>query len=334
MQSVPARPVPAGPWGRTWVTALAIIVVSIAGLEWVARRHGYQPSVKDDEYAWAWQRMRVSDNSPHTVALVGTSRILLAFSSSAFRQMLPGYKPVQLAIDGTQPGGALIDLANDPAFRGVVIVDTLESGITPDDWHRVDSYVRAYHRRWRELGAMADRWLSTLVESHLALLSARGMSVLTHGLRSPPYVTTFADRTQHADYSRTNVAFHRQLQLDRIRKVMALPPPTAQNADQWLHTALEMEPYIDRIQARGGRVVYVRMPVCDERWVADQRTVPKALFWDRLAARTHALTIHFADYPTLRDFACPDTSHLDSKDAPRFTRALLAILIQRGVLHP
>lgn len=314
--------------------ALAIVVASVAWLEWVARRHGFQPSVKDDEYAWTWQRMRVSDDSPRTVAFVGTSRILLAFSSDTFREMLPGWKPVQLAIDGTQPGGVLIDLANDPAFRGIAIVDTLESGITPDDWHRVDAYVRAYHRRWREVGAMADRWLSTLVQSHLALLTARGLHVLTHGLRSPPYVTTFADRTQHADYSRTNVAAHRQLQLVRVRKEMEFPPPTAQDADRWLQAALEMEPYIDRIQARGGRVVYLRMPVCDERWVADQRTVPKDLYWDRLAAHTHALTIHFADYPTLRDFACPDTSHLDSKDAPRFTRALLTILIQRGVLAP
>jgi hypothetical protein len=73
------------------------------------------------------------------------------------------------------------------------------------------------------------------------------------------------------------------------------------------------------------------MPTCDERWEADERMFPKALFWDQLAARTHAMAIHFKDYPTLASFPCPDTSHLDKRDAPAFTRGLLEILRQRGV---
>ncbi|HEY4244462.1 MAG TPA: hypothetical protein VGM88_31830 [Kofleriaceae bacterium] len=321
------RPVPAGPWGRIWITALVLIVAAVSSLEIVARRAGYQPSVKDDEYAWTWERMRVSDDSPRTVALVGTSRLLLAFSVPTLRELRPTYKPVQLAIDGVQPGGVLIDLANDPDFRGVVIVDTIESGITPENWHSADPYVRAYHHRERAIGSMADRWLTTLVQSHVALLSINGAQ-----LSIQPYVTTFPDRTQYADYSRTDAAAFRERQLVRVRRLMEGPAPTPADADRWLQSALEMEPYVDRIQARGGRVVYVRMPVCDERWIADQHKTPKDQFWDRLAARTHALAIHFADYPTLRDFTCPDTSHLDSKDAPRFTRALLEILIERGVL--
>jgi hypothetical protein len=325
--------VPAGPWGRTWLVAVVAIALAVSGLELLARSHGYRPSVKDDEYAWAWQRARVSDGASHTVAVLGTSRILLAFSADAFEQALPGWTPVQLAIDGSQPAGSLIDLANDPEFRGVVIVDTIESGITPDNWERQSAYVAAYRRRWRAPGAMAERWLATWVQSHLALLSDRGLRVIASGWREPPYVTTFADRTQYADFSHTDVAERRRHQLERLRAAARPRPATEREADEWLTQALAIEPYIDQIQARGGRVVYVRVPVCDERWAADERDVPKALFWDRLAARTHALAIHFADYPTLRDFACPDTAHIDSKDAPRFTQALIAILAERGVFR-
>jgi hypothetical protein len=324
--SEPARPVPAGPWGRTWLAAVVAIALAVGGLEAFVRARGYRPSVKDDEYAWAWQRGRV-DGDPHAVAILGTSRILLAFSRDAFEQALPGWTPVQLAVDGSQPAGSLVDLARDPEFRGVAIVDTTETGIVAENLARQAAYVRAYQRRWREPGAMAERWLATHVQSTFALLSDTGLHYFENGWRVPPYVTTFADRTQYGDFTLRGAELRRK----QVARITIAASPSPDDADAWLGDVLKMEPYIDAIQARGGRVVYVRMPTCDERWVADQHDAPKARYWDRLAARTHAVAIHFADYAELRAFACPDTSHLDSKDAPAFTRALVAILVARGV---
>ncbi|HEU4734900.1 MAG TPA: hypothetical protein VFT22_43710 [Kofleriaceae bacterium] len=326
---VPPRPVPAGPWGRTWIATLVLLVVSLAGVEAFVRARGYRPSVKDNEWAWAWARMRASDGSPHTVALLGTSRIHLAFSQDAFSAALPDWKAVQLAIDGTFPAGSLMDLARDPEFRGIAIVDTLESGLSPDNWYRQDAYIAAYHRRWRAPGAMAERWLATQVQARLAVLSDTGLHTFARGFAAPPYVTTFADRTQFADYGLTDVDQRRRQQLERLGTVV---PPTEHDAEVWLADALRLEPYIADLQARGGTVVYLRMPTCDERWTIDQQREPRALFWNRLAAVTRAVAIHFADYPSLRDFACPDTSHIASKDAPRFTRALIEILVDRGVI--
>jgi hypothetical protein len=320
--------VPSGPWGRTWIAAAAIVVVAAAGLEWLARARGYQPSVKDDEYAWAWARMRASDGSPHTVALLGSSRIHLAFSQPAFAAALPGWRSVQLAIDGTHPGDALIDLARDPQFRGIAIVDTIELGFSVEYRAGQDPYIATYHRRWRAPGAMLERWLATHIQARFAMLSDTGLRGLQTGW-SPPYVITYADRTQYADYARTDVADRRRKQLARLG---AVAPPTAHDAEVWLDEALQLEPAVAAIEARGGTVVYLRMPTCDERWSADQRREPRALFWDRLAARTHAVAIHFADHPSLRDFECPDTSHIATKDAPRFTRALIEILAERGVI--
>lgn len=322
---------PGGAWRRTWIAAAAMAAIAVVGLEWSMRDHGYRPSVKDDEYAWAWQRIRASDGSPRTVAVLGTSRILVAFSPAAFAGALPGWKSVQLAIDGTQPVASLIDLARDPEFRGIAIVETLEFGIAPANWDSQRSYVAAYHRRWRAPGAMLERWLATWIEARLAVLSNTGLRVLqTWG--SPPYVTTLPDRTQFADYALTDVAELRRRRLEILGQTP--PPPTQQGADAWLADVLRLEPYVAAIRARGGAVVYLRMPTCDERWAADQQSTPRALFWDRLAARTRAIAIHFADHPSLRDFECPDTSHIASKDGPRFTRALIEVLIDRGVFPP
>ena len=57
-----------------------------------------------------------------------------------------------------------------------------------------------------------------------------------------------------------------------------------------------------------------------------QDLYPRATYWDVFAAQTAAITIHFADEPTLRDFTCPEGSHMDQSDAVRFTRSLVVIM--------
>ena len=333
------RLVPGGAWGATWLATLALVAVAGGGLELWLRGRGYRPSVKDDEYAWAWQRVRAGDGSPRTVAVLGASRILLAFDAATFARDAPNYKAVQLAVDGTTPAGSLIDLAGDPEFRGIALVDTTESGILVGNYARQDAYVTAYHRRFRAPGAMAERWLATAVQSRVALPSAGGMRALgalwQHAVwPPPPYVTTFADRTQFADFSLTSIAERRRAQLDRLP-----PAGTASAADAaaWLEEALRIEPHVAAIRARGGQVVLLRMPTCDERWQFDETTTPRALYWDRLAARlttrTGAVAIHFRDYPELASLPCPDTSHIDSRDGPRFTHALIDILKRFGILR-
>jgi len=318
-----------------WAIAIPLVVVAVIALELFVRARGYQPSVKDDEHAWVQQRARAAD-SARTVALLGASRIQLGFSPPAFREALPRWTYVQLAIDGTQPAGSLRDLAADPAFTGVALVETTEDGFTAANRERQDAYVTAYHRRHRAPGAMLERVLATAVQSRVALVGAAGMRAL-HALATkgtwpkPPYVVTGPDRTQFADFALADVAAQRRRQIARIGTPQ---PPSDAGVAQWLHEALELERDVDAIQQRGGKVVYLRMPTCDERWAADEISSPKARMWDALAARSHATMLHFRDHPTLADFACPDMSHIASSDGPRFTRAVIDLLVAREVIEP
>ncbi len=327
------RQVPGGHWGLTWIAVVVLVLAAVVKLELFVRAHGFQPSIKEDEYAWAWQRMRASDNSPQTVAILGSSRILLAFSSATFQEELPGWRSVQLAIEGTGAIGSLRDLAVDPKFRGIAIVDIAEYAFDPSGWDDQDKQIRAYDERWHAIGAMTERWLTTHVQSKLALLSSSGLRALDSLFHRgewarPPYMTTHADRTKYADYNLTDVERRRGAQLARIEGWNKTPS----DPDSWLSHALAEELFVALIQGRGGNVVYLRMPTCDERWTNDENKTPKALFWDRLALHTHATTIHFKDYPSLSNFGCPDTSHIASKDGPRFTHALLQILKARGMM--
>ena len=51
-----------------------------------------------------------------------------------------------------------------------------------------------------------------------------------------------------------------------------------------------------------------RPPGPSAKW--SSRTWPREVYWDRLAAHSRALAIHFEDYPHLAGFQCPDGSHL------------------------
>lgn len=324
------RPVPGGRWGATWLVALAIVAVAAVSWEMFLRSRGYEPSVKDDEYAWAWQRSRVSDGSTRTVAVLGSSRIMLAFSPQAFAEVLPGWKYAQLAVNGTTPIGTLRDLAADPSFRGIALVDVSDQSFYPQSWSAQDAYIEAYRRRWRHVGAMVERVLATEVQSRLAMLSTRGIATFGRWWRNGTfptrfYVTTYPDRTRYADYELTDVGRRRRAQLD----IMEVGEDAPGDLDNWLAGARAVEADIAAIQARGGHVVYVRMPTCRERWDKDQIWHPKEQFWDRFAASTKALAIHFKDYPELSKFECPDTSHIASKDGVEFTRSLLRIIQAR-----
>jgi len=330
---VPMRQVPGGRWALTWLVTGILFAGSVIGLELGVRAHGYKPSVNEDSYSWALERRRVADRSPKTVALLGASRILLAFSPSTFREALPHYKYVQLAIQSTAPVGSLRDLAFDPDFRGIAIVDITEPQFWPSNWNVQDDVIATYHRGWRSSGQLAERWLTTFVQSKVAVLAVDGIRVLgalvdDGAWPPPPYTTTAADRTKFADYDLVDADRKRRIRIQRMEgwnKTMADP-------EQWLIHALGQELYALMIQARGGKVVYLRMPTCDERWANDEAKMPKAQFWDRLAQVSRATLIHFKDYPGLANFECPDTSHIDSKDGPAFTRALIDTLVERGVI--
>ena len=328
------RQVPGGRWGLVWLCTLAIAGGSMIGLEKFVRSRGFVPSVKDDEYSWALARRQASNELPHTLAVLGASRILLAFSPQAFRAALPDWTFVQLAKQGSFPLATLRDLAFDPAFRGVALVDIVESGFDMWNWDSQVPLVETFHRGWRSVGPLAERRLETAVQSRVALLSGDGLRtirslVLEGRWPTPFYTTTFADRTKFADYKMTDVERRRLKQVARIEAYTG----EVDDPNTWLANALTHELYVWLIQSRGGQVVYLRMPTCDERWAVDESKWPKAQFWDRFAKVTRAATIHFKDHPALAGFECPDTSHIASKDGPQFTHAVLEILRERGVFQ-
>jgi hypothetical protein len=142
------------------------------------------------------------------------------------------------------------------------------------------------------------------------------------------------DRRQLVDYERVNVAEAKAETLAEMQGLLSENLGNIPSPEQWLRQALNVEPAVRSLQARGGRVVFVMLPCTGAMWELEQRVFPKEKYWDRFAAATSAVTIHFRDVPALVTTDCPDNFHLDFRSADEFTNNLIDELVKRGVLVP
>jgi hypothetical protein len=327
------RKVPAGPWGATWLIAIAIAIAGTWQLERVTRASGQRPSVVDDTFLWSLARRGVDDD-PRIVAFLGASRMALGYVPEAFAEAAPDLRGVQLSISDYLPFEVFEDLASDETFRGVAVLDFFEPEIT--DPLPIDGipYVERARSLWRAPGALANRYLASHAQAHLAVLAVGGRRIVTAlvGKRrwpDPAWVAVDRDRTSRGDYSLATPA---ALRSRSERRVAVLPPPMSPEA--WVG-ALErhLEPMIRRIRARGGEVVLVHMPISGLLAEKVDEQYPRRLYWDAFAARTSAHVIHFRDVPAMAKLTCPDDMHLDRRDQAAFTRALVEVMRERGVLR-
>jgi hypothetical protein len=83
-----------------------------------------------------------------------------------------------------------------------------------------------------------------------------------------------------------------------------------------------------KIRSHGGNVIFVAMPSSDMVREIENRRYPRELFWDRFINESSTTGIHSAYEPRLKEFVCPDGSHLDVRDQARFTHRLVDVIGQ------
>ena len=330
-------------WGRAFALGIALYVLAIAALEVAGRRAGYRPiaAPDNDRALWAVQRERVDHDGPNLVALAGNSRMMRSFSSPALRDALPDGDYVQLAVLGAEPGAVLRDLLVDPAFRGVLVCGIWEADRFWDPAPQAP-YVTYFHERWgwnERWNARARFFVNERLVSVLTQMNPmwRLFFAFEDGATLGPQYDRFArDRMNLVDFALpawASVVPKRQQEGLWWLRTNARPQALERQAPAWVEQALALEPLIRAFQARGGRMVYVRLPSSN---AGDPdgalRQAMREAYWDPFASRTAAAAIHFRDLPEARGLETPDAGHIDARDAPRFTRAVVDELRRRGVL--
>ena len=333
---------PDGPWGRTWLLTAVLAIVLVFAVESYWRGQGQRtPMVVDDKDNWSLQREKLSTNQDKTVALLGMSRIQMGFATQVFYDRYPHYTLGNVCIQGLAPFATLRDLANDESFRGVAIVELTEPGVLRSLNEDQQSYVEYFHKQWRfdkRLVRKTANWIqSNLVMTNPTLsINEVVTQFIEGGWPRPNYLITFADRSRLADFAKADMDKLWQFLTGIINGAYLdarKNPAPAMTREQWLSDVAEFEKQVRIIQARGGKVVFVRYPTSGPVFVEPRHEFPRGEFWDLFAQHTSAATIHYEDVPTLRGFPTPDWSHLGGDDAVKFTGALLDELEKRGVLE-
>lgn len=352
---------PALPWLQLWMPALLLVVAMAALLEFRLALRGIAPTQLDSEARWLEERSRASSDGAQSLVLIGASRIQLGIDVPLL-QRLSGKPTHQLAIDGSSYWPVLHGLANDDTFNGTVIVDYYHhTPLGNGDGGLAASYEQHYQQKKAQLRQWHFDRLENLLEwrwrGQLRSYAdgARPLDSLFYRIFNPPkmpqYLRTNFDRSRDADYRKLPMP---DFYIARVRRNLGEHAPT--NLDQYrtypevfaaLRQAIDALPQADtrdlaekhqqlraaveKIQARGGKVIFLIMPSSGLVREIEQRQYPDEQYLLPLQQSLPVKIINSAGHPALADFVCPDGSHLDYRDKARFTAAFasLAGLTQR-----
>jgi hypothetical protein len=331
------RRAPEGPWLVPVVVAFAITLAGTVAGEFAWRALGHRPTVDaEDLDLWSAERRRASSGQTNAIVVIGKSRAQLNIDGAVLKRRYPDHDIMQLALRGRSAWATFEDLATDENFRGKVVFDFLEADLAQDaallQWPAV--------KRAKEIGpdALLNARLRAFVASHLVVRSPqlppdRLLRSLAYGeAPQPNFIVMDRDRFSRADFTRANLDVTRELVLAPERRMRERMGTFETPVYPWIDDVKRINMYVDALRARGGDVAFVKLPVSGEGYENAERFFPKARFFDALATIVRAPVVHFADHPSMRSFTCPDTSHLDEKDAPRFTTALFRELEKMGFL--
>ncbi len=238
--------------------------------------------------------------------------------------------PANLSIDGNPPFPVLKNLANDDKFSGIVFCSILPQWLaekTPKK-NRAAKWVRKYHKK--TILSNIDTYLSILLQKTFVF---RNQGLSPKNLKKqikkgqwpvPPYSPMRLDRFREARFTDENT---QKILFSRIKRAKEISQQSEIISTQGLYERINaVKKDVKKIKQRGGKVIFIRMPSSGEIRKIEAATWPKSRYWDVFADNISSPTIHFEERKELRNFHCPDGSHLDVTEAKKFTTQLLRIL--------
>jgi hypothetical protein len=340
------RPIPQLPWRGITVAVVLIVIAAACAWEFYCRSIGYGPTLNDNEDLWTSTRRRVQ---PESVVIIGDSRGWFDLDLDELEKGL-GKRPIQLAMGGGCAYPVLADLANDENFHGTIICSLLPRlffappGTPPME--RGEKAVRRWHTQTP--AQRASQYLAMPLEEHVAFLKQKELTLEDLLKRlpipnrpyaqvpppPPPYFETL-DRERRArmieECARPGSELARMIQQIWLPLFTPPPPPSYIPKDVFMaqmKKAIEQRFHdvvaaVQKLRARGGKIVFVRLPHSGGLKALEDRDTPRAQTWDPLLKGTAAPGIYYEDYPELSGFNCPEWSHLSAGDSVEFSKRLV-----------
>jgi hypothetical protein len=339
------RVIPSHPWRGITVAVVVAVLVAVTVWEVYCRSSGYAPTLNNTEDLWVVARRHVA---PESIVIVGDSRPWFDMDLDELERGL-AKRPIQLAQAGSCAYPVLDDLAKDETFHGTIIFSIVPRlyfappGSPPIELSQ--KAVQRYHgQTWAQ---RLSHWLSVPLELSFAFLKQEDLTLdaLLKDLpipnrpyalvppRFPPYFCSidFERRARMVEQCARPGRLQTRVKTGWIALFTPPPPPTFIPNDAFFAKIKEAidqrhrdtRDRIDKLRARGARIVFVRFPVSGELKKLEDQQTPRARTWDPLIQETDVPGIYFEDYPELAGFDCPEWSHLSAGDSVEFTKRLV-----------
>lgn len=327
---------------------LVIVVTAVTGYEISLRGKGLEVSYDDGPALWADKRKMVYQSAQDQIVFIGSSRIKYDLDIPTWKEQT-GLEAVQLACVGSTPVPILKDLANDPQFRGRLIIDVTEPlffSSVPFFFERPTKNLKYYHDH--TIAQDISFQLHSALESQLVFLDEENLSMNAQLGLLPYMVPQLQDRPGASggpvfpiEFARTN--FDRQTymtdrfvadtaQVGIVKSIWAglakMPMPPPMNDAQILAFLQDIRKSTDKIKARGGKVIFVRTPSSGAFRQMELGGFARSRYWDKLLEVTGCPGIHFEDDAATKNLVCPEFSHLNRADAKIYTTAFIKNLSQ------
>lgn len=330
---------------KAGVLTLFIVAVFIVCWEGFWRSKGFTPTFNDDKALWAAKRTEVYRNPDHATIFIGSSRIKFDLDIPTWKT-LTKEEAIQLSLVGTSPILLLKDLAEDERFKGKLVIDVTEELFFSKNpfFHKSAKDVIAYYKKQTPSERLSAS-INFALESKLAFLEESKFSLNTLlndlQLTNRPGVFSFPAFPKGFDLTK----YDRQTYMSRmflsdssdlkwqttIWSTLVLGDKTPPVAGEALNSVFsEIKTAVNRIRARGGRVIFIRTPSSGVMAEEEQKTYPRTDYWDQLLLHTKCEGIHYADYPETKDLVCPEWSHLSPEQAAGYTHHLANVLSTKG----
>ncbi len=322
---------------------LAVVVILLFFWEYFWRNQGFSLAYNDDQALWAKNRNMVYQPKENASVFIGSSRIQFDLDIPTWEKNT-GENAVQLALHGSNPRLALVNLSNDEKFKGKLIVDVTE-GLFFSAGEDGEMSKRVKYLTEVTPAQKFSARVGFELESKLIFLDKDffSLSALLIDLRIPNRKGVMPDGIFPKKFSYVN--FRRQeIMTEEFTKDTsmqnqvtglwtmwgALSKDHGLRGDTLQKIFNEVQTAVSKIKARGGNVFFVRTPSSGGYLANDSLQFPRAEYWDKLLATTNCTGIHFTDYPTLKNLTCPEWSHLSRPDAIYYTKELIKILEQKN----
>lgn len=315
-----------------------LVLLFLIAWETLWRTKGYIPTFNDDKALWAAKRGEVYQPQDKATVFLGSSRIKFDLDIPTWEEVT-GEKPVQLSLVGTSPRLLLKDLADDENFKGKLVVDITEVLFFSQNpaFHQSAIEATSFYKDETPSELVSNR-LGFALESSLSFLEERRFSLNTFlndleilnrpGVFSMPafpkgFEWTTKDRqTYMSDLFLQNKADVKR-QTD-IWNILIMGDPTPPLGDTALQNMLqEIKTDVDKIRARGGKVMFVRTPSSGPMYEGEKKKYPRGKYWNAMLAATNTEGLHFEDDSITAKLVCPEWSHLSRQDAVVYTKQLV-----------